>query len=285
MYLAGSDDLFGLSPRVRGNPGGQRLLCAGAGSIPARAGEPVPTWNASPTWQVYPRACGGTRMVLAQLDKDSGLSPRVRGNLEDGWHATFVNGSIPARAGEPRCAAAASAPSGVYPRACGGTVRADVQIFPVQGLSPRVRGNRATLRCRNLASGSIPARAGEPRIRRRAAGKGPVYPRACGGTTSVSDAATCKCGLSPRVRGTTPGSVAGNCCPGLSPRVRGNHSGRSASQFPIGSIPARAGEPIPNEGQGQRPAVYPRACGGTGVRRRIARVKSGLSPRVRGNRS
>ena len=71
--------------------------------------------------------------------------------------------------------------------------------------------------------GSIPARAGEPRVR----GAGPVrpgvYPRACGGT---------------RLGGGTPISAA---C--LSPRVRGNLLVVLKAEPVSLSIPARAGEP------------------------------------------
>ena len=50
----------GLSPRVRGNRGGD---VAGAGldrSIPARAGEPADGYDNRAMLRVYPRACGGT---------------------------------------------------------------------------------------------------------------------------------------------------------------------------------------------------------------------------------
>ena len=51
---------WGLSPRVRGNPRAGHRLSAGAGSIPACAGEP-PSRLWSEHWnEVYPRVCGGT---------------------------------------------------------------------------------------------------------------------------------------------------------------------------------------------------------------------------------
>ena len=111
--------------------------------------------------------------------------------------------------------------------------------------------------------GSIPARAGEPirlmvRARRRW-----VYPRACGGTETV-----------------TSDSASVN---GLSPRVRGNlvaHYHRSGAER---SIPARAGEPPWVSCHPVSPAVYPRACGGTGSGTTAVASVSGLSPRVRGN--
>ena len=50
-----------------------------------------------------------------------------------------------------------------------------------------------------------------------------------------------------------------------------------------GSIPAPAGEPTIQAKYPGRGEVYPRACGGTSVRRLIKSSVSGLSPRLRGN--
>ena len=46
--------------------------------------------------------CGGTPDYIIKIAADSGLSPRVRGNLENSDIALFFEGSIPACAGEPR---------------------------------------------------------------------------------------------------------------------------------------------------------------------------------------
>ena len=88
----------GLSPRVRGNQVLILSLDVGVGSIPACAGEPLPSperWvpGLSPRVHlrvvgdgldgtVYPRVCGGTIEFFAMHIIDKGLSPRVRGNLE-----------------------------------------------------------------------------------------------------------------------------------------------------------------------------------------------------------
>ena len=53
--------LWGLSPRVRGNPGDGPLYRISTGSIPACAGEPPPAPTASLAYRVYPRVCGGTK--------------------------------------------------------------------------------------------------------------------------------------------------------------------------------------------------------------------------------
>ena len=72
---------------------------------------------------------------------------------------------------------------------------------------------------------------------------------------------------------------------GLSPRVRGNHLGGYNPAAYKGSIPACAGEPPGRPSEGQAHTVYPRVCGGTQSIMKEAIIPTGLSPRVRGNRS
>ena len=104
----------------------------------------------------------------------------------------------------------------------------------------------------------IPARAGEPFTCWASSVTSAAYPRAGGGTYSLSRLGCFPCGLSPRGRG--------------NPTVEMDMTDET------GPIPARAGEP-------SRPAApaapYPRAGGGTFPPRRARRA---LSPRGRGNR-
>ena len=51
-----------------------------------------------------------------------------------------------------------------------------------------------------------------------------------------------------------------------------------------GSIPACAGEPRTSPSSSSRSRVYPRVCGGTVLLMSASSCRSGLSPRVRGNR-
>ena len=69
----------GLSPRVRGKPGGRLMTIPMARSIPACAGEAASPASSSPAATVYPRVCGGSRHRLARRRIGGGLSPRVRG--------------------------------------------------------------------------------------------------------------------------------------------------------------------------------------------------------------
>ena len=193
----------GLSPRVRGNPQVPGRADWPQGSIPARAGEPERPGAARPAPGVYPRACGGTGKAGRSTSSTRGLSPRVRGNRPAGRSGPWGTRSIPARAGEPHWQESLNAARTVYPRACGGTRQLVNPYASRIGLSPRVRGNR------------LLSRDGEY--------LGAVYPRACGGTDQ-------------RIAVEIQGG-------GLSPRVRGNHPCLTLEYKRLRSIPARAGEP------------------------------------------
>ena len=90
--------------------------------------------------RVYPRACGGTRVVLHGAVSSSGLSPRLRGNRRVQLPCGKVLGSIPAPAGEPGSLAESKGGAKVYPRACGGTAIRTATTRRLAGLSPRLRG-------------------------------------------------------------------------------------------------------------------------------------------------
>ena len=152
----------------------------------------------------------------------------------------------------------------VYPRACGGTTIHSRAASRSPGLSPRVRGNPKLNTRRPPGLRSIPARAGEPPPTAPTPTMRRVYPRACGGTTIHSRAASRS--------------------PGLSPRVRGNPKLNTRRPPGLRSIPARAGEPPGGPRWPPCPSVYPRACGGTACAPAATARAGGLSPRVRGNR-
>ena len=66
----------------------------------------------------------------------------MRGNRRQIFDALAGAGTIPAHAGEPLDDNLEGLSGGDYPRACGGTDFWVCLIEPVQGLSPRMRGNR-----------------------------------------------------------------------------------------------------------------------------------------------
>ena len=91
----------GLSPRVRGNQNRHAGQPWGIRSIPACAGEPVLIRLRCGLLTVYPRVCGGTEVHTRHDPNAEGLSPRVRGNRQNGDGQRVRQGSIPACAGEP----------------------------------------------------------------------------------------------------------------------------------------------------------------------------------------
>ena len=93
---------------------------------------------------------------------DVGLSPRVRGNPLVRNLYEVLSRSIPARAGEPKERLTPRHRLRVYPRACGGTQAISTDPDALEGLSPRVRGNRVSPHGLGEYRRSIPARAGEP---------------------------------------------------------------------------------------------------------------------------
>ena len=156
------DSVSGLSPRLRGNRLGNDREHKPRRSIPAPAGEPSPQ-PSKPSWpMVYPRACGGTRLISSMEKCKEGLSPRLRGNRPVARPCRAGCRSIPAPAGEPVAGGAQQCRKWVYPRACGGTQRFRVSRCFSSGLSPRLRGNRHVHRDQRPHDGSIPAPAGEP---------------------------------------------------------------------------------------------------------------------------
>ena len=233
----------GLSPRVRGN---HDLVVVGqeaGGPIPASAGEPGLGLNAGTPPGAYPRECGGTSAALSSGLANRGLSPRVRGNRGLRHRLGRGIGPIPASAGEPPYRNPDPDAARAYPRECGGTGRTKIGPGALQGLSPRVRGNRAVHPAEHRLRGPIPASAGEPGAARAPPGRGRAYPRECGGTAPGSFTAAIRAGLSPRVRGNREQQAAGLRGHGLSPRVRGNPGIVPQPAGREGPIPASAGEP------------------------------------------
>ena len=173
--------LLGLSPRVRGKPGGELMA----------------DWNLS----VYPRVCGGNPRGSPGMSHAAGLSPRVRGKRAAAAIPKLGNRSIPACAGETNGFRVRNDRQRVYPRVCGGNWAGCKGCFCWHGLSPRVRGKPWTERDTIDWLRSIPACAGETGGVRHFRTPEAVYPRVCGGNARPSSRARFRIGLSPRVRG------------------------------------------------------------------------------------
>ncbi len=192
---------MGPSPRERGSLEPVQLDDALAGSIPARAGEPIPQSRAWCRSRVHPRASGGATQPTVPARRAMGPSPRERGS-RSGWpFSAAPGGSIPARAGEPSLQATCSPPLRVHPRASGGALTAQQLIDLNTGPSPRERGSPAPVGDHERRYGSIPARAGEPDRRLCRSREGEVHPRASGGALEYEVAPGSIRGPSPRERG------------------------------------------------------------------------------------
>ena len=165
----------------------------------------------------HPHMRGENCMTRAQSSKMSGSPPHA-------WGKCPRHGSV-------------------YPRVYGGTNSSGKRYPYLQGLSPRVRGNREAFDLTGDPIGSIPACTGEPRTAAPRQNPGQVYPRVYGGTPFF---------FFPR-----PPFF------GLSPRVRGNLI-RLPSRPALGwSIPACTGEPCRTRPSISSEEVYPRVYGGT----------------------
>ena len=207
--------------------------------------------------------CGATWREVQASMQALGLSPRVRGNLDNIAITNKAVGPIPACAGQPTGCIIDGPALRAYPRVCGATGLTLDGLRLHLGLSPRVRGNQEPSQDSTALTGPIPACAGQPPADFPGRHLAWAYPRVCGATSWL--------------RGSSrPGS-------GLSPRVRGNPVQALIDCFTDGPIPACAGQPLRPPQSAAPLGAYPRVCGATCEKFNAVPPKEGLSPRVRGN--
>ncbi len=193
----------------------------------------------------------------------SGLSPRGRGNHRGGGVHRDRRGPIPAWAGKPGAVHGPDGTFAAYPRVGGETIMRVPSKGPVQGLSPRGRGNRGSRRRRQSSPGPIPAWAGKPSMPAPLSTAPWAYPRVGGETTTRMHAPSLTWGLSPR--------------------GRGNRNADPASGGVAGPIPAWAGKPLSAAHGRSIDRAYPRVGGETIQDTDTITLETGLSPRGRGN--
>ena len=136
-----------------------------------------------------------------------------------------------------------------------------LHVRKIGGASPCERGSRLLGLAGPIGKGSIPARAGEPAPCRGRARAARVHPRASGGARR-------HCTLSFEVEGP-------------SPRERGSPARPVQYIIGLGSIPARAGEPVAAWLLEAEHRVHPRASGGAPPMTSGAACRAGPSPRER----
>ena len=232
-------------------------------SIPAHAGEPIPTASTRMSTRVYPRPRGGAEGCRTRCLGPTGLSPSTRGSLGGIGGALSSARSIPAHAGEPHRRPRPSPAPRVYPRPRGGALAGPGSTTLTPGLSPPTRGSRQRRAGVQGPARSIPAHAGEPARPGMAQLGTAVYPRPRGGAAWPSSTVLRPAGLSPPTRGSLGGKHY---------RVR-----------PPGSIPAHAGEPASTRQSLREPLVYPRPRGGAPIDIPSPSAADGLSPPTRGS--
>ena len=113
----------GLSPRTRGNHGGQINKEEYYGPIPADAGQPMLPQSRRLLEWAYPRGRGATFERSCFEPRAQGLSPRTRGNLRQPAHRDGEYRPIPADAGQPQSFVNTVKYHRAYPRGRGATHR------------------------------------------------------------------------------------------------------------------------------------------------------------------
>ena len=254
---------MGLSPLARGSPPSPLRLFPSPGPIPARAGQPVSRRRRASLTRAYPRSRGAARLRRLARVMASGLSPLARGSHYLNLHDDFLFGPIPARAGQPAHHAAARREAGAYPRSRGAAAAAGQPGGCVRGLSPLARGSRAQSIGHAGPLGPIPARAGQPAVRRVGSCWTRAYPRSRGAAIEEAQSISKKSGLSPLARGSLLAEIEAS---------RGD-----------GPIPARAGQPRRAMIQIDTAGAYPRSRGAAPLSARMGAGVWGLSPLARGS--
>ena len=233
--------VLGLSPRVRGSQC-QRSYCRpNPRSIPTCAGQPTSPAGRQRLIRVYPHVCGAAVFSYPNTDIVCGLSPRVRGSLDQATWTDKGWGSIPTCAGQPATYFTEMRVTAVYPHVCGAANGATYTVDITNGLFPRVRGSLSRRRSPTVLWRSIPTCAGQPRWYGLMRSTGTVYPHVCGAAPCVPETLSTITGLSPRVRG--------------SPSLTANQGTVDRS------IPTCAGQPSTSIDPASIWGVYPHVCG------------------------
>ena len=210
----------------------------------------------------HPREYGeNTISGLAGL-KLPGSSPRIRGKYEKEAKAADAVGIIPANTGKMASRVGHVKPPWDHPREYGENSMAAKNSLSLTGSSPRIRG-----KCQHRArfaprGGIIPANTGKIPEESFRLIRVWDHPREYGENM-----------LAPVKVGNRHGS---------SPRIRGKSALVSLYGLVDGIIPANTGKIRIRSGPAADPRDHPREYGENQIVRRIATMKAGSSPRIRG---
>ena len=252
----------GSSPRMRGTPVLPLPLRLPVGIIPAYAGNTLGGAFDLILGGDHPRVCGEHMLSATDCTAAAGSSPRMRGTLYRELAVFGARGIIPAYAGNTGLECRNYAVGGDHPRVCGEHSRHVPASFTEPGSSPRMRGTRVGSPFRTVASGIIPAYAGNTTTFYAIALFRRDHPRVCGEHKRL-----------PRTRTIRPGS---------SPRMRGTQIPAHPDHRWSGIIPAYAGNTLAVFCFRACRRDHPRVCGEHTSRGLRGLRRQGSSPRMRG---
>ena len=171
---------------MRGTPDVTRGGIVQLGIIPADAGntEWVTGWRE--TEEDHPRGCGEHCPSLDYSLSAKGSSPRMRGTHRQFSKWLYINGIIPADAGNTDGTRAPSQACEDHPRGCGEHSLASSLANLKMGSSPRMRGTRTGYQPGDQFLGIIPADAGNTLYILDNNSKDRDHPRGCGEHDSSS---------------------------------------------------------------------------------------------------
>ena len=254
----------GPSPLTRGSPAIARSCRLITRSIPAHAGQPERDRLAARPTQVHPRSRGAAPLSAPALRAGWGPSPLTRGSRRADGAEVPLKRSIPAHAGQPSRAAAGSSCRWVHPRSRGAATSTREASSAVWGPSPLTRGSHTGQPGQQFSIRSIPAHAGQPMGVELTWAEYAVHPRSRGAAKALRMALQGAAGPSPLTRGSRIQ------CTQRTPHHR--------------SIPAHAGQPIPDTIAAGGAEVHPRSRGAAVVVPHGAAAAGGPSPLTRGSR-
>ena len=172
--------------------------------------------------------------------------------------------NIPAYAGKTPWRGVGDPPNQEHPRVCGENRCGSMQLLPLGGTSPRMRGKRESPERNGHQCGNIPAYAGktglppsDPRVHAE-------HPRVCGENVHWFHGCRLSDGTSPRMRG--------------KPRCPCRYPARYRN------IPAYAGKTRYHHHPDRSLAEHPRVCGENQMGTKPTPAVQGTSPRMRGKR-
>ena len=213
---------MGSSPRMRGTP--NRTRCEGRrfGIIPAYAGNTVYGKRLRLVGGDHPRVCGEHLYRVLRANRDRGSSPRMRGTRGGTSFTPWLQGIIPAYAGNTRFQPLRQSFRRDHPRVCGEHFNAVRNATSPPGSSPRMRGTPEVTAGNSRTNGIIPAYAGNT-VGFADGGCGVRdHPRVCGEHESRHGVTQLMAGSSPRMRGTLYKYFAITLAPGIIPAYAGN---------------------------------------------------------------